>query len=164
MQRVASLTLLLGAVLLLSWVIAPAAPSPARNHPGAAAFEQASAPAVAEITAEVDRLRARLATPPAYPPPLRDPFRFGPRAEPKHAAAPPPVAEPPAPDLPRVVAILADAAGGAVTRRAALSFGDQVRIVQAGDTIGGFVVRSISADTVELTDPTTGAAYRLLLR
>jgi hypothetical protein len=170
MNRVAGLLFLGGVILLASWVWAPAAPVSLAPPAASAAGLEQSAGVVAEVNAEVDRLRERLAAPPQFPPPARDPFRFGERPEPARRATPPVLAEPlapvepPAPRLPLLVAIAANIADGVVTRTAVLADGDDVRLVKEGDQIGRFVVRSVGADAAELVDPTTSRTYRIVLK
>ena len=169
MSRVAGLLYLGGVIVLASWVWAPAAPvSIAPAAPPSLGLDQ-SGTVVAEVNAEVDRLRERLAVPPQLPPPSRDPFRYGERNEPRRPIAPPlepPVvpAEPPAPRLPLLVAIAANSTDGVVTRTAVLAEGDDVRLVKAGDQIGRFVVRSVTANAAELFDPTTSRTHRIVLK
>ena len=169
MSRVAGLLYLGGVIVLASWVWAPAAPvSPPPPATTSTKLDQ-SGTVVAEVNAEVDRLRERLAVPPQLPPPARDPFRYGERHEPRRPLAPPveapaAPAEPPAPRLPLLVAIAANTTDGVVTRTAVLAEGDGVRLVKAGDQIGRFVVRSVSADAAELFDPMTSRTHRIVLK
>ena len=79
MNRVAALVLLVGGVLLMSWAVAPAAPT---LQPRRAAEIDRADPAdsrdlTEKMSAEVQRLRERLAERTTYPSPVRDPFRFG---------------------------------------------------------------------------------------
>ncbi len=169
MQRVASLLLLAGAVLLASWIAAPAAPSPTPPLAAVAAtpFDQAR-PIVAEVSAQLDRLRSRIEATPEFPTPERDPFRFAPRPEPTpkprpaivESAAP---VEPPAPVLPKLLAIVANEVDGVVVHSAVFSIGDGVRVVKVGETIGTFVLRGVSADVADLADAVTGTLYHVTL-
>ncbi len=174
MRRLRTVLVLGGVVSVTTWVVAPAAPPPAPPPMTAAdlaAFDQAT-PAVNDVNAQVARLRQRLSEPPTFPVPTRNPFRFGPRPgpPPPTSAAPPienapPVLAPPAPVLPRLVAILANTAEGTVTRRAVLASGDDVHVLSAGDPVGGgLFVHTVDAEIVELIDPISGATYRLTLR
>jgi len=164
-----------GALLISQWVLSSAAPtvtpSPApvaAPHMTLSAYEQTTAPIVAEIAAQVDRLRERLNTPPAPPQPTRDPFRYGQRELPRpknvepEIVAPPP-AQPRAPELPRLIAIASEKTDAGVEWRAAISNGDQIILLKAGDTIGPFVVRSVSETTLELADP-SGAIHKIVLQ
>jgi len=169
MVRAASLTLVIGALLLLTWVLAPAAPHPPQSADADIAPLTSRATAPSDPQHDVDRLRERLVVPPAFRAPTRDPFQFQ-RAEraTKARGAGPATDEaarvvavtPP----PRLIAILSNVIDGALVRRAALGTGPAVRVVAAGDTIDGFQVRAIAADGVELVDAATGAVVRLTLR
>jgi hypothetical protein len=167
MVRIASLTLVVGAVLLMTWVLAPAATPPQRagaRNPAAGDPAQAAAPTPAEIQTDIDRLRTRLANPPDYPLPVRDPFRFGRRPDAPHREAPAAVVVTPPSALPRLVAILSDTVDGELVRRAALAIDGAVRIVGVGEMVGTLRIRAVTADAVELTDPATSATFRLSLR
>jgi hypothetical protein len=171
MTRVTSALALSGCVLLTTWAVAPAAPPPGPPLVRAAdlkAFDQ-SVPVLADVNAQVERLQQRPASPPEFPAPARDPFRFGRRPEP----ARPKVENVPArvdapvvvtPLLPRLVAILADTTDGTLVRTAALAVGEGVEIVKPGDTVGPFVVRSIGSDALELADPLSGATFQISIR
>ena len=173
MKRFAAIVLFAGAVILSTHLLAPAEPTPARLAPSAAdlAFIQQAAPMVDLVNTQVDRLRERLAAPPAYPAPTRDPFRFGTRAEPRPKPAPaetmpaaPVVAPVPAPLLPRLVAIAATTTDAGVVRTAVLTVGDDVQVMHVGDTVSRLVIQRIGADVVELADPATGRTFRLSLQ
>ncbi len=167
MNRLATALICGGALLLLIWQVSPAtsAPPPPRNAVSSE-LDQA-APVLAEVTSQVDRLRERLATVPTFPPPSRDPFNFGRRPDPTPRPAPaaaPATTEPaPAPPLPSIVAILLTSVDGADVRTAAFAVDDDVQLVTAGQTIGQFIVRSISADHVVLVDRASGTAYSIKL-
>ena len=166
----------IGILLLFVWVASTAAPSP----PPAPAVEVApidqAAPTAAGLKDEAARLRAHLAHPPPFPAPVRDPFNFAvPRRAPAAPPAPLPTATPipavvdapvtlPAPIVPRLVAILADAGSGEVVRSVVLAVGDDVHVGKAGGTIGKYVVRSIDASSAELTETSSGTVIRLSLR
>jgi hypothetical protein len=167
MNRLATLLLLGGVALLVSWAVAPAAPS--GQTPRAATPCDQSSPVVAEVNAQGDRLRERLADTPKFPPPQRDPFRFGLRNERKPVAPPaletPEVAlEPAALVLPKLLAIIADGARTSAALTAVFGEGESVRMLKAGDTIDAFVVRTIGTDFVELAEPATSKTHRLSLR
>ena len=49
-------------------------------------------------------------------------------------------------------------------RTAVLASGDDLQLVKAGETYSKFLVRSISIDSLELTDPATGAAFKISLQ
>ena len=173
MKRLGAIVLFAGAVLLSTHILAPAAsppPPPAFGAADLAAIVQTT-PVVEQVDAQVDRLKARLASPPAYPAPVRDPFRFGARTEPtapKAAApAPAPVAPGPAsvaPTLPHLVAIATNGADGGLVRTAVLAAGDDLQLVRAGETYSKFLVSFVGTDAVELTDPATGSTFRISLQ
>jgi hypothetical protein len=160
-HRVTSAVLLLGgAVLLATWVSAPAAPIPQAGAVVDATSVVRSAAGLAPV--EFDRLRARLAAVPGYQTPVRDPFRFGasPSRPQRQSSADLPVVRP-ASILPRLVAILSDGVGAGVTRRVVVSMGTGIQVASVGDRLGAYVVRAIGTDDAELVDPATGAAFRI---
>jgi hypothetical protein len=169
MSRLRSLLLLGGTVLVMSYISAPASPTPPPHAPSEAQVRaiDAMAPVAMTATQEAAQLRARLAILPQNPQPRRDPFTFGstPRA-PKRVipVEPAPVVEviAPAPALmwPKLVALLTD--NGKVT--AVLGLGDTVEIVKAGDSMGGFLVREITASAIEVVHVATSTSQRLTLR
>jgi hypothetical protein len=165
MLRIASLTLVVGAALLMTWALATARPHRAEPPPQIAEL-RVPAPAAEDIASEVKRLHTRLAPPAKYPAPSRDPFRFGRESErtPREVPVPPPPVAAPAPELPRLVAIMSDSSSGAPSRRAALGLGPNVRIVAVGDTIGSFRVAAITADDVELVETASGKSFHVTLR
>jgi hypothetical protein len=170
MHRVAPLLLLAGVVLLVSWVVAPAAPSPAPiAAPGVSLVADQLSPVLADVATQVDRLKNRLEITPDLPRSHRDPFRFGARPEPVRMKSPAPVVEaadalPPPPVLPRLLAIVANTTDGGLLRTAVFSVGDEMQIVKPGDTIGKFVVRSIGTDVAEVVEISSGATFRIALR
>jgi len=169
MNRVALALLLSGVALLASWAVAPAAPiAPPDTAAAIAAIDQ-SAPVVDEMNQQVDRLRERLANPQKFPPPQRNPFDFGRRPEPRRPVAPvvetPAVpVEPPPPPLPRLLAIVLNTVDGAATHSGVFSNGDDVNILKAGDTIGRYVVRSVTSDGAELVERATSRVFRVALK
>jgi outer membrane murein-binding lipoprotein Lpp len=170
MKRLAAIIVFAGAVLLSTHILAPAAPPkplPEVNAAELAAIDQTQS-MVDEVNAQVDRLRERLAPPPGYPAPTRDPFRFGKTIEPappKPAPAPPvaPAPAAAAPALPRLVAIVSDTTDAGSIRTAVLSVGEDIQIVKTGDSLSKLVVQSIGVDAIELADPVSGATFRILL-
>jgi len=167
MNRVAALVLLIGGALLLSWAVAPATSGPAPQVVAPASVDRKPQRQPQNMTAEIERLRERLAIVPEFPEPSRDLFRFGGRV-PRAAAAPAP-ADPvpvatPEPILPRLVALMDDSRPGAPLWRAVIAIGDDVRIVKAGETVAGFSVKNVGADGVDLIDPASQRSFRLLLK
>jgi hypothetical protein len=173
MQRITSALLVGCGLLLVTWALAPASPSPAR--PPLVTADQTTptqTPTLpADVNAQVDRLRERLSTAPQFPAPTRDPFRFGRRPEPARPAPvtppAPAILEAPAvikPALPRLVAVMTTEVEGGPQRTAVLAVGDDVQMLRIGESIGKLTVRSIGEDTVELVDQSTGATFRISLR
>ena len=177
MSRLRSLLLLGGTVLVMSYISAPAAPTPAPQRAPerdmraigaiAPAVEDATAPAIEAASQETARLRARLAVVPELPVAQRDPFSFGkaPRVPKRATAAPEPepvVEVAPLPPLvwPKLVALLTD--NGKIT--AVLGVGDGVEMLKAGETAGGFLVREITSTSIEVVHVATSVATRLTLR
>ena len=125
-----------------------------------------------DVQAQALRLRDHLATAPTPQRPSRNPFAFAPRQSAERAvAAPAAVVPPPEPivlpePLLQLVGVAADqTAQGAVRTAIITGEGAEMFMVKAGDSIGArYKVESIGADTVELTDRTTGAIRRLALR
>ena len=172
MNRVAALVLLVGGALLMSWAVAPASPTPrlgpirgSADEPPVVQHAPGQDPS-ANMTAEVERLRARLAAPAAYPAPTRDLFRFGARPVRTARNAPETTAavEPAAPVLPRLVAIVNDGVPGRPAWRAVMAIGDDVRVLKAGETVGGLELRTINADGAELFDPISSRTFRVVLK
>lgn len=171
MQRIAAILAAGGGVLILTWGVTPAVSSPAHNSaPHAAVDVDQSSAVVNEVNTQVERLRERLETAPEFPPPSRDPFNYGRRAEPRPPVVSNPtpvpsiVEAPPAPVLPRLVAIIATDDDGGVVRSAVITENEDVRFLKPGDTTGNLVVRSVSADIVTLVDRTSGTTFHLTLR
>jgi hypothetical protein len=176
MSRLRSLLLLGGTVLVMSYISAPAAPTQAPATPETqmraidetAPVQGATAETlINDATQETARLRARLAVVPELPVTQRDPFSFGtkPRVPKRVTAAPEPepvVEVAPLPPLvwPKLVALLTD--NGKIT--AVLGMGDGVEMLKAGETAGGFLVREITATSIEVVHVATSVATRLTLR
>ena len=158
MQRIAAVLAAGGGVLLLTWMVSPAASAPTRTDPPRTAFhpDQSSA-VVAEVNTQVERLRERLDTVPSFPPPSRDPFNFGRRAEPRPPVVSNPtppvpaiVEAPPGPVLPHLVAIVASDEDGGVVRSAVISENDDVRFLKPGERWQpGFAQRRLCRDAVD---------------
>lgn len=173
MKRVGAIVLFAGAVLLSTHILAPAEPPapPVKELAASRAVLTQAAPLVEQVDAEVARLRERLATRPSYPPPSRDPFRFGARPVPPGstpaAAIAAPIAEAPRPPVPQLIAISTTPGaidGGVSIRTAVLGIGDNVQVVKAGDTFMAFLVKTVGVDAVELVESATGRATTVSLR
>jgi hypothetical protein len=66
--------------------------------------------------------------------------------------------------LPHLIAIATNVQEGNTVRTAVLALGDELQIVKTGETFLKFLVRSIGADALELTDPATGSTFKLSLQ
>lgn len=172
MKRLGAIVVFAGAVLVSTYILAPAAAPPHLPVVPAsdlAAIAQAK-PIVDAVDAQVDRLRERLTNPPAYPPPIRDPFRFGARAEPSRPKAATPalteraVVVPPQPALPKLVAIATSVIDGVLVRTAVLSVGDDLQMVKTGETYQNFSIRSVGIDGVEIVEPESGKTFKISLQ
>ena len=125
-----------------------------------------------DVQAQAVRLREHLATAPVPQRPSRNPFAFAPREVASRAGtAAGPVTAPPAPvvlpePLLQLVGVAADQMPDGAVRTAIITAeGGEMFMVKAGDSIGArYKVESVGADTVELTDRTTGSIRRLALR
>ena len=170
MHRTTSLTLLLvGGVLLSTRLISPASSAPTSPQPAAEPLEQ-TLPALADVNAEIDRLRDRLPAPSELPPSARDPFNFGMSAERTRSALPAPPTSPaaiarpvPSPALPKLVAILSDEQGDGSDRTAVLALADDVQFKKAGDDVGSLRIQSVKAEALVLVDPASQATFTLSL-
>lgn len=172
MNRLTSAFLLGGAVLLTSYINAPAAPTPAPAPVSSAEMAAINAmmPLVEEVVQQTERLKARLTPTPAAPVARRNPFGFGNRTRPAPSTADP-AADPepaiveaaPAIAWPTLVALLTGK-GDASPLSAVLALGDTVEILTAGAIAGGFEVREITATSVELVHVASSSTTRLTLR
>ena len=170
MARLRLALLLGGTVLLMSYINAPAAPTPAPVRPTENDLRaiDAMAPVVEDATQETARLRARLAVVPEKPVTQRDPFSFGTASRKTKRVVAAPEPEPVAPEVappaplvwPKLVALLTD--NGKIT--AVIGVGDSIEMLKAGDTAGGFLVREITATSIEVVHVATSVATRLTLR
>jgi hypothetical protein len=170
MHRLSSALLLGGAVLLTSYISAPAAPTPAPIFASAAEMDAIVelAPLADDVSQEAERLRARLAVVPERPVAQRDPFSFGsaPRRAPKATTAPAPEPDAPVIDAvpaivwPKLVALLTDK--DAIT--AVVAVGDAVEMLKAGETVDGFLIRDVTSTAIEIVHVATAAVTRLALR
>ena len=169
MSRLRSWLLLGGTVVLMSYISAPAAPTPSPQPPSREQVRaiDGTAPVAAELTQETAQLRARLAVVPQNPEPRRDPFTFGatPRAPKRVTTEAPDIVAPETPPpppivFPKLVALLTD--NGKVT--AVLGIGDTVEMLKAGESAGGFTVREITSSSIEVVHVASSVAQRLTLR
>jgi hypothetical protein len=137
------------------------------------AAAQQQGPVSFDVQAQAERLKRRLDTAPT-PQPVRNPFVFAERRprrsarpSPPIAAEPPPVfapaleAEPPM----ALIGMAEDGAGDALVRTALIAgSGDELFLVRVGESVGRYRISAITADAVELTDPSTNRVRRLVLR
>lgn len=162
------------AVLTLSWVSAPAAPTapPAFVSPDVAASILALAPLAEEVAQDTERLRARLQVTADPAAPTRDPFSFGrPMREAQPVAPETPAtvetparvaaAPPPALVWPTLAAVMTDASN---TRSAVLALGDAIEFLAAGATWRDFVVVRIDDTSADLRHVPTNTLTTLRLR
>jgi len=155
-RTAAGILFLASASLFVSRLVSPASSAPEPRALAAAVPDQ-TAPAIADVDREVERLRDRLDPTPERPAPTRDPFSFGRATERPRVIAPPPEllsvpVAPPQPSLPKLVAILSAAENGTQQRTAVVALGDDVQFKRAGDEIGAFVVQAVNPDALVLTD------------
>lgn len=176
MRRLTSALLaVLGALLVVSWVVASGTP-PQPSGPAVAAPNPPPAPPELDvINREIARLGARLEAPASDVTPIRDPFQFASAATPSSltSAVPPPdapglVMPATPPELrvrwPRLVAIVSDGDEAAPTLRAV--FEDARQIVQlrsAGETLDEVTVDHVAPGTVTLTHAPTGTTRHVPL-
>jgi hypothetical protein len=130
----------------------------------------------ADVQAQTERLRSRMAAAPTPRPSSRNPFDFGSRAPAARAAArpqrgaaldgapiaPQPVGEPPL----QLIGVAEQSVAGVLVRTAVITAdSDEPLMVVAGETLGArYRVTAVGADAVELSDLVTGATRRLALR
>jgi hypothetical protein len=170
MKRFGAVAVLAGAVLLSTHILAPAEPPPAPPDvlDAEVAVAARDTPIVAQVDSEVERLRRRLNEPRAYPPPARDPFRFGaPSSRRPSAPTPTPHTDSPAtpaPTLPHLIAIASANDDAEAGRIAILGLGDAVETLKPGDRFSTFRLERIDLDSVELSEPATGRTFRISLQ
>ncbi len=162
-----------GAGLVATWlgvVSTPVVPG-AGGAAASAQPAQAVTPAAAanDIQLQAARLQAGIRRDAEYRSPSRNLFRFA-----EHRAAPARAAQAvqpfQAPDVPspavrprvRLSGIAADTVDGAVQRTAVLSTSADVLLLKEGESGGGYTVRKIGDDSVELVD-TAGSELTLSL-
>jgi hypothetical protein len=164
-----AILLVAGALLLVTWLVSPAASAPPQQPTPRATPLDAVMPLLGDVNTQTDRLRDRVDDHTPYPAPTRNPFDYvrpaSSRAASANAAAVDAAMPASAPDpTPRLVAIIADEASDAPTRRAVFSNRDEdVQFAVVGDTVGRFVVSDIQSDVVVLSDTVSGDSIRLPL-
>jgi hypothetical protein len=166
MTRVASTLVLLALVMLLaSRLVSPAASSPSPQPVSTDATSVQADSALRAVNSEVDRLRDRLTIDVPAPTPRRDPFTFG--AWPVRArdvSVEPAAAEPAAPALPRLVAIIGETSGDVPGLTAVFDDTVDVQFMTIGKVLGRFQVHDITVDTVTLIDTVSRASFVLSIR
>ncbi len=166
-----------GVLLLLAWLASAAGLGRQRVAPAQAPepVETSGTTLIAaDVQAQTERLKSRLAAAPAPQVPVRNPFMFASKeAAPRRAAKsaetePPPlpaVLEPAEPAI-DLVGIAEDRTPKGVVRTAIISaLSGELFLVKEGESIvGRYRVKAVGADSVELSDQLTGAVRRLALR
>ena len=148
-----------------------------RQTPGApeapAAVETSGTTTLAaEVQAQTERLRSRLAQAPRPSEPVRNPFAFAPREserrQMREAALPPVVEAPILPAEPAIdlVGVAENKTDQGLERTAIVSaLNGDLFLVKEGETLAGrYKVKAVGADAVELTDMLSGETRRLALR
>ena len=171
MARATSLILLIcGSLLLVTWLVSPASSAPQTSAPQVVDLGPLPAE-LADVNAQLDRLKTRLDRTVDVPVPSRDPFHFAAR---RSVDRPAPVATPSmpvemmappvlTPSWPTLVAILTAPDDGSL--QAALSDRDETMyVVSVGGVAGAFTVTEIAPEAITVTDPTSGQSTRLSLR
>jgi hypothetical protein len=165
-----------GALLLLAWLSSASglmrqtsdAPEPARPVETAGAATLA-----ADVQAQAERLKTRLAAAPAPQEPFRNPFVFAPREQtprrerPAPAEIPPPAAfaAPPEPAIELIGVATSESPKGPVRTAILSALSGELFLVKEGDVIAGrFRIAAVGADVVELTDVVSGVSRRLALK
>ena len=147
--------------------------TPPPSDPSVAVQTSGTANLAAEVQAQTERLKARLAQAPAATEPVRNPFSFAPRDDGRRparsatpAALPEPVALPPVEPAIELVGVAEEQTVQGLVRTAIVSaLSGDLWVVKVGETVAGrYKVTTIGADTVELSDPVSGATRRLTLR
>jgi hypothetical protein len=169
MPRASVLLLLGGAALIVTWLVSPASSSPDPRGPRQSPSVQPSPAATLDVAVETLHDH-ETASPPVYQLPSRDPFSFSTRAmapAASQSAAVPIAAAPAMPPLPKLVAILSSPSSRSATdagETAALSNGQDVQFVRAGEMSGAWLVKSVSAASAVLVDPASGTSVTLALQ
>jgi hypothetical protein len=144
--------------------------SPEITQPRPRPIDVATQDLANDVQTQASRLRTRLSAAPAPREPIRNPFAFASREVPRPARAGTAVPQPAdlnPPEPPLTLAGLAEreTPDGVVRTALITSDSDELFMLVEGDTLGGrYRVKTIAAETVELTDLVNGATRRLTLR
>jgi hypothetical protein len=162
------------ASVLVAWLAGAAGLSvtSSSHQPQVQRSETSATQALADdIQAQASRLRSRLATAPAPRQPLRNPFTFATRvvrpAQGLTTVAPKPLVTAPPGEPPLQLVGVAERETSAGTIRTAMitSDSDELFMLLEGETLGArYRVKTVAAESVELTDLVTGTTRRLALR
>ena len=160
-----------GAGLVATWFGAASSP----NRAAATVAPSATAPVVSasarDIQEQAAHLQAAMRAHAEYVPPVRNPFAFGRRPERHGVATPAPlaavdtapiVAQPTAPVI-RLTGIASDVVDGRTQLTAILSTASDLMLLKEGESAGGYTVKAIDDNSVELVGP-DGASVRLSFR
>jgi hypothetical protein len=165
-----------GGLLLLAWLASASGlgrQQPVPDQPPEPVETTGTTTLAADVKAQTDKLRSRLAAAPSPQNPVRNPFSFASKEAPRRARreavepvpALPPVLEPmePAIDL---VGVAEDKTPKGIVRTAIISaLSGELFLVKEGELIGArYRVKTVGADAVELTDLLSGSMRRLALR
>jgi hypothetical protein len=163
-------------VLVLAWLSAAASISrqtpPTSDEPRRPVQTAGTETLAADVQAQAERLKQRLATAPAPQEPSRNPFTFSVRPPQRQQRAPVPVdVAPPAPLVPmepalELIGVAESQSPKGPIRTAIISTAaEDLFMVKEGEILGGrYRVVAVGADAVELSDLVTGAVRRLGLR
>lgn len=164
-----SVVAVLGATLLTTRLISPAASAPVQPAlPTVAEKSDAPLPGLAEVDAELARRHGRLDAQVVQPPVGRNPFDFGGQPE-RRRVEPPPLVVPTVVDVaplvaaPQLVAILSDTIDGQVVRTAVFAVNDDVQFAVSGEEVTQFRVDAVGSETVVLVERGSGRVLTLSL-
>ena len=166
-----------GTLLLLAWLASarglmrqtPDAPAPEKPVETAGTTTLA-----AEVQAQTERLKTRLAAAPAPQEPFRNPFTFASRAQPDRrelpsrveTVVPAPIPGPPLEPAIELIGVAeSESPKGAVRTAIISTLSGELFLVKEGETIAArYRVGSVLPDAVQLNDLLTGTVRRLALR
>lgn len=160
--------------LLATYLASAPVTSPPSRAPLPVGLSERASEVASDLEEQGKRLQMRLWREADYQEPSRNPFRFGSaepqprpagRSEAPADALPAAPTQAPAPVPVRLSGLAADVVEGQTVRIAILTTARGVELVKEGETVtGGYRVRSIDDNTVELESIADGATLRLTLR